>query len=44
MKLSTDEYPPPMLKSPVGFSVTSTLTTIFVLSDPGCVVRLTVSK
>ena len=35
-KLSTDEKPPPMEKMPVGRSVTSTLTMIFVLSEPGC--------
>ena len=41
---STDENPPPRLKMPVGRSVTSTLTMIFVLSDPGCVLTSTFSK
>ena len=39
--LSVDENPPPMLKTPVGFSTTSMLTMIFVLSAPGAVEVLT---
>src|SRR5262249_22659379 len=41
---STDETPPPIEKIPVGFSFTSTLTMILVLSAPGCVVAVTLSK